>query len=259
MSLLRIYTWLIIVAMYLPIAVIVAASLNASKVPTVWKGFTLEWYVKLMAWYDAWASLINSFVVAAVVATTSSLLGLFLAYVYRSGLPLALSFIPVVMPEIAESLAFALSLTLLAEAGIDLFGPVGVTLAHLAFSLPMAHVLLSPYISARISDMVLAARVLGSPEFYAFRKIVIGYIKPALLVTWLIIFANSFDTYVKTVFSTSPGFKTAPIVLFNYVARGRGDPTLFALATILIIPALIAGLAYYYSVVKISATRVRGS
>ena len=259
MRLLRAYTWLVIVAMYLPIAVVVAASINSSKVPTVWKGFTLQWYAKLASWHDAWVSLINSFLVAAVVATASIALGVFLAYAYRSGPPLALSLIPVVMPEIAESLAFALTFTLLSEVGINLFGPVGVVLAHLAFSIPMAHVLLSPYMSARIGEMVSAARVLGSSELYAFRKIVIGYAKPALLVAWLIIFASSFDTYIKTVFSTSPGFKTAPIVLFNYVARGRGDPTLFALAAILVIPALVAGLAYYYLVVRIGATRARGS
>jgi ABC-type spermidine/putrescine transport system permease subunit II len=47
MTPLRIYTWALIVALYVPIGLMVALSFNNSKLPYVWGGFTLRWYEAL--------------------------------------------------------------------------------------------------------------------------------------------------------------------------------------------------------------------
>ncbi|MEM1597478.1 MAG: ABC transporter permease [Pyrobaculum sp.] len=249
MKALKAYTWLLIAALYLPIAVIVALSFNDSKLPYVWGGLTLRWYEKLFAWGDAWEAVFNSVMVAVAVGAAATFLGVFMAYVLREDRYLAVSQGAMVMPEVSEALAFAAALWLTKSyAGVDLFGPVGVFLAHLAYTLPMAHVMLAPYMSYVSRTVVEASRILGASEARAMFLVVLPILLPAFVATFLIVFANSFDTYVKTAFTTSPDFVTAPILLWTYAARGRGDPTIYALATFMLIPSIAAAVIYFRAV-----------
>ncbi|MEZ0319132.1 MAG: ABC transporter permease [Pyrobaculum sp.] len=253
MKALRVYTWLLIAALYLPIAVIVALSFNGSKLPWVWGGLTLKWYEKLFSWGDAWKAIFNSLVIAVAVGVTATFLGIFMAYVLREDRYLAVSQGAMVMPEVSEALAFAAALWLAKSySGLDLFGPVGVFLAHLAYTLPMAHVMLAPYMSYVSRSVVEASRILGASETRALLSVVLPILLPAFVATFLVVFANSFDTYIKTAFTTSPDFVTAPILLWTYAARGRGDPTIYALATLMLIPSIIAAVIYFRAVKRYS-------
>jgi len=249
MRALRLYTWALIVALYAPVAVIVALSFNASKLPYVWGGFTLKWYESLFAWREAWIALLNSVVVALGVAAASVLLGVFMAYTLRGGGYLVLSQGAIVMPEVSEALAFAAALFVVKQAtGLDLYGPLGVFLAHLAYALPMAHVMLAPYVAYISRSVVEAARTLGASEARTAFSVIMPILAPALVAVFLIVFANSFDTYIKTAFTTSPDFITAPILLWNYAARGRGDPTMYALTAFMLIPSLLAAVIYFRAI-----------
>ncbi|ABP50556.1 ABC transporter permease [Pyrobaculum arsenaticum] len=249
MRALKIYTWALIAAMYVPIGVMVVLSFNNSKLPYVWGGFTLRWYQALFGWDLAWQAVLNSTVIALAVAFASTLLGLFMAFALRDDRYIAISQGAVVMPEVSEALAFAAALSLLKDyANVNLFGPVGVFLAHLAYTLPMAHVLMSPYVSYVGRSVVDAARILGASELRTMLSVIAPILFPAFVATFLIVFANSFDTYIKTAFITSPDFVTAPILLWNYAARGRGDPTIYALASIMLIPSLAAAVIYFRAV-----------
>lgn len=250
---LRVYTWLLITLFYAPIGVVVALSFNDSKLPYVWGGFTARWYQALVQWEQAWGALLNSFAIAIAVALVATALGLFMAYALRKVTHLAISQVAVVMPEVSEALAFAAALWLVyTYTGVNLFGPVGVFLAHLAYAIPMAHVLLAPYVTYVSRTVVEAARILGASEVKAVVYIVTPMLMPALTAAFLIVFANSFDTYIKTAFATEPGFVTAPILLWNYAARGRGDPTLYALATVMLIPSIAAAVIYFRAIKRYS-------
>ncbi|AFA39394.1 ABC-type spermidine/putrescine transport system, permease component II [Pyrobaculum oguniense TE7] len=253
MRVLRIYTWALIAAMYVPIGVVVVLSFNNSKLPYVWGGFTLRWYQALFGWDLAWQAVLNSTVIALGVALLSTLLGLFMAYTLRGDRYIAFSQGAVVMPEVSEALAFAAALSLLKDyANVNLFGPVGVFLAHLAYTLPMAHVLMAPYVSYVGRNVVEAARILGASELRTVLSVIAPILFPAFIATFLIVFANSFDTYIKTAFTTSPDFITAPILLWNYAARGRGDPTIYALASLMLIPSIAAAVIYFRAVKRYS-------
>ncbi|ABL87466.1 binding-protein-dependent transport systems inner membrane component [Pyrobaculum islandicum DSM 4184] len=253
MKILRIYTWALIAMLYIPVALIVALSFNDSKLPYIWGGFTYKWYLALFQWEQAWQALFNSFVIALAVSLVATLLGVFMAYVLRSDKYLAISQGAVVMPEISEALAFAAALWLVKTyVGVDLFGPVGVFLAHLAYTLPMAHVLLTPYIAYVGKSVVEASRILGASEMKTVAFVILPILMPAFIATFLIVFVNSFDTYIKTAFTTSPGFITAPILLWNYAARGRGDPTIYALATLMLVPSIAAAVIYFRAIKRYS-------
>ena len=66
------YMALIIAFLYIPIAVLVVLSFNASRSRVVWGGFTLEWYQKLFHNSDVLAALENTLTIglgSAVIAT----------------------------------------------------------------------------------------------------------------------------------------------------------------------------------------------
>ncbi|MFN3803797.1 MAG: ABC transporter permease [Pyrobaculum sp.] len=250
---LRGYTWALILLFYMPIGAMVALSFNDSRLPYVWGGFTARWYQALLQWDAAWQAIFNSLAIALAVATLATALGLFMAYVLRGGGYLFISHVAIVMPEVSEALALAAALWLVKiYAGVDLFGPTGVLLAHLAYTLPMAHVLLTPYVAYVGRNVVEAARILGASEARTVASVVMPILLPALVAVFLIVFANSFDTYIKTAFTTSPDFVTAPILLWAYAARGRGDPTIYALATFMLIPSIAAAVIYFRAIRRYS-------
>lgn len=250
---LKIYTWALVTLMYLPIAVMAALSFSDSKLPYVWGGFTLRWYEKLLEWGEAWKAFLNSAIIGAAVAATATTLGLFMAFSLRGDRYLALSQVAIVMPEVSEALAFAALLSLIKiYIGVDLYGPVGVFFAHLAYTLPMAHVVMTPYVAYVSRSVLDAARILGASELNMLIKVVLPILSPSFVAAFLVVFANSFDTYIKTVFTTTPDFTTAPILLFNAAARGRGDPTIYALATLMLIPSIAAAVIYFRAVKRYS-------
>jgi spermidine/putrescine transport system permease protein len=84
--LIRLYPVFIYIFLYLPIIVLIVYSFNSSKYGTSWQGLTLEWYRKLYSNSLLMASTKNSFLVAALSASISTLIGTISAlglYSYR--------------------------------------------------------------------------------------------------------------------------------------------------------------------------------
>ena len=44
----RAYQWLVYLLLYLPIAILVVYSFNASRFSSSWEGFTFNWYIQCL-------------------------------------------------------------------------------------------------------------------------------------------------------------------------------------------------------------------
>lgn len=73
------YATLVFVFLYLPLGVMVVYSFNASRFSMAWKGFSLDWYVKLFSNAALMQAAFNSLLIAALAATCSSILGTLIA------------------------------------------------------------------------------------------------------------------------------------------------------------------------------------
>src|SRR5277367_4697259 len=104
--LLRAWTAVVLLFLYLPIALLIIYSFNASNLSIVWHGFTFHWYRDL--WYDSelMAGLQNSVVVALIATLLSTLLGTAAAWLlHRYHFPAkpiiaAIVGIPIVIPDV---------------------------------------------------------------------------------------------------------------------------------------------------------------
>jgi putrescine transport system permease protein len=240
------------VFLYAPIVLLIVYSFNASKLVTVWGGFSTKWYGELFANERVLDAGQLSLRIAAISATLALVLGTLCAIAlvrFRrfhgktllSGMVTA----PLVMPDVITGL----SLLLLFVMMEGLFGwPAGrgmltIIIAHTTFC--MAYV--TVVVQSRLADFDMsleeAAMDLGASPVRVFFDITLPIIAPALVSGWLLGFTLSLDDLVIASFVSGPDSNTLPMVIFSKVKLGV-SPDVNALASIIIgVVALGVGVA----------------
>ncbi len=230
-------TILVLAFFYLPIAVLVLNSFNASRFGTTWQGFSLKWYERLLERDDLWIALGNSLKIAALASIGAMILGTCAAFAlkrFRTRLQTthhALVTVPLVLPEIL----MGMSLLILFVAIGQPLGLATVTIAHITFCLSYVALV----VLARLQDfdfnVVEAARDLGATRTQAFFKIVLPLLAPGILAGGLLAFTLSIDDFVVTFFVKGPGSDTLPVVIYSMIKKSREFPVINALSTLLLL------------------------
>ena len=229
--------------LYVPILSLIVYSFNASKLVTVWAGFSTKWYGALLQneqiLQAAWLSVRIAFVNASFAVCLGTLAGFVLARFGRFRGRFALTGMvtaPLVMPEVITGL----SLLLLFVALQDIIGwPSGrgvttITIAHITFSMAYVAVVIQSRLSSMDESVEEAALDLGARPAKVFFVITLPIIAPALVSGWLLAFILSFDDLVIASFVSGPGSSTLPMVIFSKVRLGV-SPEINALATIFVL------------------------
>ncbi|WP_116597904.1 ABC transporter permease [Primorskyibacter marinus] len=222
--------------LYLPMVILVIYSFNASKLVTVWAGFSTQWYGELIrneAFLDAaWVTLR----VAFFSSTLAAILGTLAAYVLVRAnrfpgrtLFSGMIYAPLVMPEVITGLSLLL---LFIGIGLDR-GILTIVLAHTTFSMCYVSVVVSSRLASFDISLEEAALDLGCSPFEAFRLVTLPIIAPAVISGWLLAFTLSLDDLVIASFAAGPSSTTLPIKIFSAVRLGV-SPEINALSTIMI-------------------------
>jgi putrescine transport system permease protein len=215
---------------------LVLYSFNASRLVTVWGGFSTRWYSALA--HDAqmldavWVTLR----VGLLSATAATVLGVLAAVaLVRAGrfkgraLLSGMIYAPLVMPEVI----LGLSLLLLFVA----FGlPRGfwtVTISHATVTLCYATVVVQARLASFDRSLEEAAQDLGCSPFMAFMTVTLPNIAPAVAAAWMLAFTLSLDDLVIASFTSGPGATTLPMRLYSQVRLGV-NPEINAVSTLLI-------------------------
>jgi putrescine transport system permease protein len=232
--------------LYVPIALVIAYSFNASRLVTVWSGFSLHWWQALLhneaMLSAAWLSLR----VALVSATLSALLGLAAGYALaRTRFPGRMLFgglviAPMVMPEVVMGISMLL---LFVGSQQFLGGPdrgfLTIVVAHTTFSLSFVAIV----VQARLADfdrsLEEAAMDLGATPWTTFRTVTLPLIAPAVGSGWLLAFTLSLDDLIMTQFVAGASTQTLPMRVYSSVRLGV-DPQINVLATVIVGFAAIA-------------------
>ena len=222
--------------LYLPIVALIVYSFNASRLVTVWGGFSTRWYVALLQneqlLASAWLSLRLAFVSATLATILGTLAALALSHragfrsrALFSGMVLA----PLVMPEVITGLSL-----LLLFVGLDLErGFWTVTIAHATFGLGFATIVIQSRLAGYDGSLTEAAQDLGATPFVTFWTVTLPLIWPGVAAAWLLAFTLSLDDLVIASFTTGPGATTLPMRLYSAVRLGV-SPEINAACTILI-------------------------
>jgi putrescine transport system permease protein len=222
--------------LYLPIAILVVYSFNASRLVTVWGGWSTRWYAALLddsAMLEAaWTSLRIAFLSATAATVLGTLAAVALVRGGRFRGRLAFSgmvYAPLVMPEIITGLALLL---LFVAVGIER-GFWTVTLAHATVTMCFVTVVVQSRLLAFDRSLEEAAMDLGCPPLKAFLTVTLPLIFPAVAAGWMLAFTLSLDDLVIASFTTGPGSVTLPIRIYSEVRMGV-KPEINAVSTIMI-------------------------
>jgi putrescine transport system permease protein len=222
--------------LYLPIAILVIYSFNASRLVTVWGGWSTRWYVELI--HDramleaAWVTLRIAFLSATAATVLGTLtavalvrFGRFRGRLLFSGMVYA----PLVMPEVITGLSLLL---LFVAADIDR-GFWTITIAHTTLTMCFVTVVVQSRLLGFDTSLEEAAMNLGCPPVKTFLTVTLPLIAPAIASGWMLAFTLSLDDLVIASFTTGPGATTLPIRLYSEIRLGV-KPEINAICTILI-------------------------
>lgn len=236
---------LIYLFLFLPIAVIVTNSFNAttSKPYLSWKGFTFDWYIKLFENTE----LLNSFgntifiaIVSTLLATVIGTLGAVGMYRYRfKGKKAidALLYIPVVIPEIVLGIAM---LTLFANVSIPR-GILTLILAHVSFSIPFVIFNVRARLSGYDNSMEEASLDLGANRIRTFFEITLPVLAPGIAGGALLAFTLSIDDVIISYFVNGQT-KTYPLKVMESIKSGV-SPDVNALSTLILLGTILLVVA----------------
>jgi putrescine transport system permease protein len=222
--------------LYLPIAILVLYSFNASRLVTVWGGWSTQWYYALFnnqqlldaAWITARVAFLSA-TIATVLGTMAAIAlvrhGRFKGRTLFSGMVYA----PLVMPEVITGLSLLLLFVAMGVAR----GFWTVTIAHVTFAMCYVAVVVQSRLLSFDRSLEEAAQDLGATPAKTFFVITLPIIAPAVVSGWMLAFTLSLDDLVIASFTTGPGATTLPMRIYSSVRLGV-TPEINAVCTILI-------------------------
>ena len=236
--------------LYLPIAVLVLFSFSAGRYASLWGGFSLEWYTKLLHNPDIVRALLNSLLIAAATALIATVLGTMAAVGLarfadrrRAARYDAALTLPILLPDIVQGIALLLFFVLVFN-GLErivgwrpTLGRTTVIIAHAAFAISYVAVVVRARLSGMDQRLEEAAMDLGANEWQVFQRITLPLIWPGVMSGGLLAFTLSLDEFVITFFTTGPGATTLPIHVWSMVKRGV-TPEINALSTLMLLTSI---------------------
>ena len=237
----KIYTALMMVFLFAPIAILLVFSFNEAKSLSVFSGFSLKWYRELFRDSETLKAVRNTLILAVAAALISTVMGTAAAVginklrnrFLRTALD-SVTNIPMINPDIITGISLVLMFVFVGRffgAATSLnFGTM--LIAHITFCLPYVILQVLPKLQQMDKALPEAAMDLGCTPLRAFWKVEIPEILPGVLTGLIMAFTLSLDDFVISYFTAGNGFQTLPIRIYNMTKKTE-TPKMYALATII--------------------------
>ncbi|MBR6425731.1 MAG: ABC transporter permease [Oscillospiraceae bacterium] len=243
----KVYTALIMIFLFAPIAILLVFSFNGTKSLSVFSGFSLHWYQELFRDEETLGAVKNTLILAVSASLISTVMGTAAAVGmdklkrrYLRAAMDAVTNIPMINPDIITGISLMLMFVFVGRffgAATSLnFGTM--LIAHITFCLPYVILQVLPKIQQMDRSLPEAAMDLGCTPLRAFFKVEVPEIFPGIITGLIMAFTLSLDDFVISYFTTGNGFQTLPIRIYN-MTKKTVTPKMYALATIIFFVILI--------------------
>lgn len=236
----NIYTALIFLFLYAPIATLMVLSFNASKTRAKWGGFTFKWYSSLFRNDEILEALGNTLLIAFVSALVATVIGTIACVAMNSmkkrsrTVLMGITNIPMLNAEIVTGISLML---LFISMGLR-FGLGTILLSHITFNIPYVILSIMPRMKQLNPSTYEAALDLGASHTTAFFKVVFPDLLPGILSGFLMAFTMSLDDFIITHFTKGAGIDTLSTKIYTEVKKGI-KPEMYALSTLIFVTVLI--------------------
>jgi spermidine/putrescine transport system permease protein len=240
--LIRTWTILVYLFMFLPVAVVVLLSFNASQFGSFpMTGLSFRWFIELANNDAILRAFQTSLVLGALTAVISTTLGVLASLalvrytVPGSNLISTCLIAPILVPEVVLAVALLLFLNFLSINKSFFL----LLMGHVIFTLPFVILVVQARLVGIRRDMEEAALSLGASPIQTFFQITLPLLAPAVFAGMLFAFTISFDDITGTLFWKPGGVETVPTQIFAML-RNSISPEINALGSVMI--ALTVGL-----------------
>jgi len=237
----KIYTAIIFVFLFAPIAVLLVFSFNEGKSLSVFTGFSLKWYRELLRDTDTLQALKNTIILAFSATAISTVMGTAAAVGinrlrsrwYKAAMNTVTN-IPMTNPDIITGISLMLMFVFVGR----LFGASTslnfwtMLIAHVTYCLPYVILQVLPKLQQMDKSLPEAAMDLGCTPLKAFLKVELPEIMPGIVTGAIMAFTLSLDDFVISYFTAGNGFTTLPIRIYG-MTKKTVTPKMYALATII--------------------------
>ncbi len=253
---LQFYTALFFIYIFVPIIIIFIFAWNNNEgynFPL--SGFTWKWFSQFFRDAVANKAILNSFFIAFLSATISTIFGTALAFgitnssLKNKGLYLGLLMLPVLMPSLTIAIAALVFFrTLSVPSGMPL-----VIFAHVSISMSYVVLIMLGRIEDFSSNIQEASIDLGASWFSSIKDIVFPLLMPAMLAAWVFAFMLSWNEFIVTYFLIGNNV-TIPVYIFSQLRFGISPK-------VNVISVLVTGftllMVILYILIKISVGRLK--
>lgn len=237
----KIYTALVLIFLFAPIAILLFYSFNDSKSLSVFSGFSLRWYKELFKDAVTLNAVRNTVILALTASIISTIMGTAAAVginrlrnKYYKAVIDTVTDIPMINPDIITGISLMLMFVFVGR----LFGAATslnfatMLIAHITFCLPYVILQVLPKLKQMDKSLPEAAQDLGCTPFRAFIKVTLPEIMPGIITGLIMAFTLSLDDFVISYFTVGNDFQTLPIRIYN-MTKKTVTPKMYALATII--------------------------
>ena len=237
----RIFTILIFIFLYIPMAVLVVASFNTGKDIANFEGFTLHRYVELFQDEHLLQLLRNSLVISIISTAVATTFGTVAAVGIHNLKPrlrkvvMSLTNIPMTNPDIVTGVSLSL---LFVFVGSKMLGQRDaltfwtLLIAHITFNLPYVILNVMPKLQQMDNSLTDAAMDLGCTPVQTFFKVTLHEIMPGMVSGAIMAFTMSLDDFVISYFVSGLDFVTLPVEIYSYTKKPI-QPKIYAMFTLL--------------------------
>ncbi len=237
----KLYTALVFIFLFAPIAILLVFSFNEAKSLSVFSEFSFKWYVELFKDSETLAAVKNTLVLACSAAAISTVMGTAAAVgmnklrsKYIRAAMDGVTNIPMINPDIITGISLMLMFVFVGS----FFGMATslsfwtMLIAHITFCLPYVILQVLPKLQQMDPALPEAAMDLGCTPMRAFFKVELPEIMPGVASGFIMAFTLSLDDFVISYFTQGNGFQTLPIRIYN-MTKKTVTPKMYALATII--------------------------
>ena len=237
----KIYTALVMIFLFAPIAILLLFSFNESKSLSVFSGFSLKWYQELFRDGDTLESVKNTLILACSASAIATVMGTAasvginkLRNKYARASFDTVTNIPMTNPDIITGISLMLMFVFIGtrlgrSASLSFWT---LLISHVTFCLPYVILQVLPKLRQMDPSLPEAAMDLGCTPMQAFFKAVLPEIMPGIVTGMIMAFTMSLDDFVISYFTQGSGFQTLPIRIYS-MTKKTVTPKMYALATII--------------------------
>jgi spermidine/putrescine transport system permease protein len=249
----RLPRWIGILAMltlgllYLPMLAVAVSSVNAGRHGFAWRGFTLDWYRRLLHDPYILEAGRNTLILAVVSTLIATVLGTLLAIGMsrfpwprwlRGYLDLAV-YLPVVTPDIIFAAALVVAFSILRVLSpIFNLGLPAMIIAHVTFQVAFVALVVQSRLAGIGRTIEEAARDLYADTPCLLRRVLLPLLMPGIVAGAMLAFTLSLDDFVISFFTCGPNSQTLPILIYGSVRRGV-SPEIHALSTLIFLATVL--------------------